>query len=67
MSGSCALTLARLRLLILEEVRGLQISLEDRAPSERKPPMPKPVWPCCGGALLYLFSLIPGKLCRGST
>jgi hypothetical protein len=67
MSASCALTLARLRLLILEYLKELQFSLDDLAPSEPKPPMPKPVCPSCGGALLYLFSLIPGKLCRGST
>jgi hypothetical protein len=67
MSANCSVGLARLRLLIREHLKWLQFSLEDLAPSEARPPLPKPVCPSCGGALLYLFSLIPARFCRGST
>jgi hypothetical protein len=66
MSAHCSVSLARLRLLILEHLKGLQFSLEDLAPSAR-PPLPKPVCPSCGGALIYMFSIIPAMFCRGST
>jgi hypothetical protein len=67
MSANCSVDLARLRLLILECLKEVQFSLEDLAPAAARPPVPKPVCPSCGGALLYLFSLIPARFCRGST
>jgi hypothetical protein len=67
MSANCPAGLTRLRLLILEHLKRLQFSLEDLAPSDARPPLPKPVCPSCGGTLLYLFSLIPARFCRGST
>jgi hypothetical protein len=67
MSANCAVGLTRLRLLILEHLKELQFSLENLVLPETRPPMPKPVCPSCGGALLYLFSLIPARFCRGST
>jgi len=67
MSSNCTVPLARLRLLILEGLKNIQISLADLAPIKPKPALPKPICPACGGFLLYLFSLIPGRLCRGPT
>jgi hypothetical protein len=67
MSANCSVDLARLRLLILEHLKELQSCLKDLVSPEAKPPMPKPVCPCCGGVLLYLFSLIPARFLRGST
>lgn len=67
MSANCSVSLVRLRLLILEHLKGLQFCPEDLAPSDARPSIPKPVCPSCGGVLLYLFSLIPARFCRGST
>jgi hypothetical protein len=67
MSANCAVSLTRLRLLILEHLKELQFSLEDLVSSEARSPMPKPLCPSCGGVLHYLFSLIPARFCRGST
>jgi hypothetical protein len=67
MSANCSVGLARLRLLILEYLKGLRPSLEDLVSPETRLPLPKPVCPSCGGVLLYLFSLIPARFCRGST
>lgn len=67
MNSNCSISLARLRLLILEGLKKVRISLTDLAPSKPKPTMPKPICPACGGCLLYLFSLIPDRPCRGST
>lgn len=66
MSSNCAVSLARLRCLILNHLK-LQISLADLAPIKPKPATPKIACLACGGSLLYLFSFIPGKACRGST
>ena len=67
MNSNCTLSLARLRLLILNHLKGMHISLADLAPIKTNPSLPKPVCPACGGCLLYLFSLIPDRACRGST
>jgi len=67
MSSNCAVSLARLRLLILDQLKKLHISLTDLVSIKTKPPIPKPVCPACGGCMLYLFSLIPDRACRGST
>jgi len=67
MSSNCAVSLHRLRLLILASLQNIRLCLTDLAASKPKPALPKPICPACGGILLYLFSLIPGKLCRGPT
>jgi hypothetical protein len=71
MSSSCPITRSRLKLLVLIVLAALQgesASLTDLAPTtDAKVPMPKPKCRLCGGVLLYLFSLIPGRPCRGST
>jgi len=67
MSSNCALSLHRLRLLILTALQDARLCLSDLSASKPKPALPKPFCPACGGLLLYLFSLIPGRLCRGPT
>lgn len=71
MSSSCAVSWAKLRLLILTVLAALQgerVSLTDLSPTRnRKAPMPKTRCRLCGGILVYLFSLIPGQPCRGPT
>jgi hypothetical protein len=67
MNSNCTVSLTCLRLFILEYLKKAQISLADLAPKKQKPAMPKPICPACGGFLLYLFSLIPAKTCRGPT
>lgn len=71
MSSSCPIPRAKLRFMVLNVLAALQgerVSLTDLVPPKNpKPPMPKPKCRLCGGVLLYLFSLIPGRPCRGST
>ena len=67
MSSNCAVSLARLRLLILAGLQDMKTCLTDLSTIKQKPALPKPFCPACGGILLYLFSLIPGKPCRGPT
>jgi hypothetical protein len=71
MSSSCPISRAKLRLLVLSVLaafQGEKVCLTDLAsPKDTKAPMPKPKCRLCGGVLLYLFSLIPGRPCRGST
>jgi hypothetical protein len=65
MNSNCSVSLARLRLLILEALKKMRISLADLAPIKPKPAMPKPSCPVCGGCLSSLFSFIPYRSCRG--
>jgi len=67
MSSNCAVSLARLRLLILAGLQDMRLRLTDLSAIKQKPALPKPFCPACGGILLYLFSLIPGRPCRGPT
>ena len=67
MSSNCAISLSRLRLLILARLQGLRLDLSKLSAKNQKAEMPKPRCSACGGQLLYLFSLIPGKPRRGPT
>jgi hypothetical protein len=67
MSSTCTVSLTRLRMLILAALQHIRLSLTDLAATKPKPSSPKPICPLCGGVLLYLFSLIPGRPCRGPT
>lgn len=68
MSSSCRVSWSKLRLLILLVIKKGLISLAELSIKKRpKAPMPKPVCRLCGGQLLYMFSQIPGRPCRGST
>jgi hypothetical protein len=71
MSSNCVVSRTKLRLLVLTFLaarQGERVSLTDlSSPKNRKAPMPKPRCRLCGGILLYLFSLIPGRPCRGPT
>lgn len=63
----CTVSITRLRLLILTSLKISGLSLTDLSTIKPKPALPKPICPTCGGILLYLFSLIPGRPCRGPT
>ncbi len=67
MSSNCAISLNSLRLLILAGLKEMRPCLTNLAPIKPKPALPKPLCPNCGGFLLYLCSLIPGRHCRGPT
>jgi hypothetical protein len=71
MSSSCAVSWAKLRfqiLTVLAALQGARVNLTDLSSAKnQKTPMPKPRCLFCGGILLYLFSLIPGRPCRGPT
>lgn len=71
MSSNCVVSRTKLRLMVLTFLaarQGERVSLTDlSSPKNRKAPMPKPRCRLCGGILLYLFSLIPGRPCRGPT
>ena len=67
MNSNCSVSLARLRLLILTALQNIRLCLADLSPIKPKPALPKPLCPACGGFLLYLFSLIPERHCRGPT
>ncbi|RJP60790.1 MAG: transposase [Deltaproteobacteria bacterium] len=67
MNSNCAISLARLRILILVGLQNMKLFLTDLSPKKQKPAMPKPLCPTCGGFLVYLFSLIPERPCRGPT
>ncbi|MFO7884187.1 MAG: transposase, partial [Desulfobacteraceae bacterium] len=63
MNANCMVSIGDLRRMIMTCLRDLSMlfSDEDRQPSER----PGPFCSSCGGRLVYLFSIIPGRLCRG--
>lgn len=71
MSSSCPISRSKLRLMVLAVLAALQgekVNLTDLAAAkDAKAPMTQPKCCLCGGVLLYLFSLIPGSPCRGST
>ena len=67
MNSNCSVSLARLRLLILIVLQNIRLCLADLSPIKPKPALPKPLCPACGGFLLYLFSIIPERHCRGPT
>jgi hypothetical protein len=67
MNSNCAISLHLLRLLILAGLQNIRLCLTDLSAIKPKPKLPKPICPACGGFLLYLFSLIPNRLCRGPT
>lgn len=67
MSSNCAISLSRLRLLILASLQRLRLDLSQLSAKKQKVEIPKPRCSACGGQLIYLFSLIPGKPCRGPT
>jgi len=67
MNSNCTVSLARLRLIILAGLQNIRLCLTDLSAIKPKPALPKPLCPACGGFLLYLFSLIPVRPCRGPT
>jgi len=67
LSTTCTVTLTRLRLLVLSGLQNMRFALSEMAPVKPKPAWAKPICPTCGAILQYVFSLIPGRPCRGPT
>lgn len=67
MSSNCAVSLAKLRLLILAALQAVPLDLSALSPKRTKVEPPAPKCPACGGQLRYLFSFVPLRPCRGPT
>lgn len=69
MSGSCTINIAKLRLCILASNKDCVFDLTDlmAKPAPVPTTRPSPTCKACGGLLEYLYSLFPGRTCRGST
>ena len=57
LSANCAVSIVRIRLLIIAAVEAIH-SLDDLLPPRREP-VAGPACPACKGTLLYLYSIIP--------
>jgi hypothetical protein len=67
MSSNCAISISRLRLLILADLQSMRLDLSNLSVKRQKTESARPRCSTCGGQLLYLFSIIPDKPCRGPT
>lgn len=67
MSANCAVSISRLRIMVLASIEGVVADLSGMTSRAAPPEKPKPRCKTCGGALLYLYGLFPGGHCRGST
>ncbi len=67
MSSNCAVSLSRIRILIVARMRDLQGVIAGLTPKKKPSERPRPTCKECGGSLYYLFSIIPGVRCRGQT
>lgn len=65
MSSQCALGIPRLRMLIHASLGSSMALSELLTTRPQKPPLPEPTCRACGGRLLHLFSLFPGRSRRG--
>jgi hypothetical protein len=67
MSSQCAIGTARLRILIHVSLGTAMDLAELLIAKPLMPAPPKPTCRACGGILSHLFSLFPGRPCRGPT
>jgi hypothetical protein len=65
MNANCAVTIRNLRQMVVACLRDLTLLLSDEARPPSSSPWRGPFCSECGGRLVYLFSIIPGKACRG--
>ena len=64
MNGGCTITIGKIRQMIIACFKDITILLSDEA--QRSPEKTQgPYCSGCGGRLVYLFSFIPGRPCRG--
>jgi len=64
MNAGCAMAISKIRLMIIAFSKDITMLLSDEV---QRPPekIQGPYCSACGGRLVYLFSLIPGRPCRG--
>ena len=65
MNGSCAIKIARIRQMITACFKDISILLSDVVTRSPEATGQGPYCSGCGGKLIYLFSFIPGRPCRG--
>jgi len=62
MSTNCSISIDKLRDIILAQTLDREIYLIDESKKKREPPAPR--CPSCGGKLIYVRSIIPGRPTR---
>lgn len=65
MNANCAIGIRELCRMIVACLRDLTLLLADEPPRAAQPVWRGPFCSGCGGKLVYLFSIIPGRPCRG--
>ncbi|MEA2082866.1 MAG: transposase [Thermodesulfobacteriota bacterium] len=64
MNANCAVTIRDLRRIVIACLRDLVLLLSDKAQQPSPSTWQGPFCSGCGGRLIYLFSIIPGRPCR---
>lgn len=65
MSANCKVTIRKLRLMVIACLKDISLLLSDEKPKPSSSSGLGPFCSGCGGRLIYLFSIIPGRPCRG--
>jgi hypothetical protein len=65
MNASCAVNVRKIRLMIVACLKDLTMMLSDEEERPATTTSQGPFCANCGGRLVYLFSFIPGRSCRG--
>ena len=64
MNANCAITLQKIRQMVIICLRDLSLILSDNVSQPPSSIQREPFCSSCGGRLIYLFSIIPGRPCR---
>lgn len=64
MSANCAVTIRNLRQMVVAGLQDITLLLSDKVVQPAAAKWPGPFCSECGGRLVYLFSVIPGRPCR---
>ncbi len=65
MNANCAVTIQVLRQIVVACLKDLALLRSEELQQSSPPVWQGPVCSSCGGRLVYLFSIIPGRPCRG--
>lgn len=65
MNANCALSICALRKMVIASLRDLSLRLSDEGQQPSSTTWHRPFCSGCGGQLVFLFSIIPGRPCRG--
>lgn len=65
MNANCAITFQKIRQMVIICLRDLSLILSDNVSQPPYSIHQEPFCSSCGGRLIYLFSIIPGRPCRG--